>query len=48
MAYFNTIDYVLFFVMVAVVLFAGFIAYFWRKPKTMSDMNEWGLGGSKF
>ncbi len=48
MAYFNTIDYVLFFVMVAVVLFAGFMAYFWRKPKTMSDMNEWGLGGSKF
>ncbi|MCL4420313.1 MAG: sodium:solute symporter [Candidatus Thermoplasmatota archaeon] len=41
-------DYVIFFVIVIGVLVAGFLAYFWRKPKTMEDISEWGIGGHRF
>ncbi len=45
---FNDLDYALFFAIVLVALFVGFIAYLWRKPKTMEDIQEWGLGGRRF
>ncbi|MGP6239538.1 sodium:solute symporter family protein [Cuniculiplasma sp. SKW4] len=45
---FNDLDYALFFAVVIIALFIGFIAYLWRKPKTMEDIQEWGLGGRRF
>ncbi len=45
---FNDLDYALFFAVVIIALFVGFIAYLWRKPKTMEDIQEWGLGGRRF
>ncbi len=48
MTTFALIDYVIFFVIVVGVLVAGFLAYFWRKPKTMEDITEWGIGGHRF
>lgn len=48
MAYFSTVDYAIFLIVVIAALFTGFIAYLWRKPKNMSDIEEWGLGGRRF
>ena len=47
-SYFNDLDYAIFLLVVIVALFTGFIAYLWRKPKDMSDIEEWGLGGRRF
>jgi len=41
-------QYAIFFGVVIVVLAIGFLAYFWRKPKTMDDISEWGIGGRRF
>ncbi|MCL4323384.1 MAG: hypothetical protein M1498_02955 [Candidatus Thermoplasmatota archaeon] len=48
MAYFSTVDYAIFLIVVIAALFTGFIAYLWRKPKNMNDIEEWGLGGRRF
>lgn len=48
MGYFSTLDVVVFFIVVVIALFVGFIAYLWRKPETMADIQEWGVGGRKF
>ncbi len=45
---FSDLDYGVFFAVVIIALFVGFIAYLWRKPKTMEDIQEWGLGGRRF
>ncbi len=45
---FTDYDYALFFAVIIVVLFIGFISFLWRKPKTMDDITEWGLGGRRF
>ncbi|MHB8360035.1 MAG: sodium:solute symporter family protein [Thermoplasmataceae archaeon] len=41
-------QYAIFFGVVIIVLAIGFLAYFWRKPKTMDDIAEWGIGGRRF
>ena len=41
-------DYVIFFAIVIGVLVAGFLGHFWRKPTTFKDIQEWGIGGSRF
>lgn len=48
MTSFSDLDVALFFGIIIVVLFAGYAAYFWRRPKTMEDISEWGLGGRRF
>ncbi|MCL4438383.1 MAG: sodium:solute symporter [Candidatus Thermoplasmatota archaeon] len=48
MSYFSSIDYAIFLIVVIVALFTGFIAYRWRKPKEMGNIEEWGLGGRRF
>ncbi|MEM0139099.1 MAG: sodium:solute symporter [Ferroplasma sp.] len=45
---FNNYDLALFFAIIIVVLFAGYMAYFWRKPKDMDSHEEWSLGGRRF
>ena len=45
---FTDLDLALFFVIIFIVLFAGYMAYFWRKPKDMDAAGEWSLGGRRF
>ena len=45
---FTDLDLALFFAIIIVVLFAGYLAYFWRKPKDMDASGEWSLGGRRF
>jgi SSS family solute:Na+ symporter len=45
---FTDIDYALFFGIIIIVLFAGYMAYFWRKPKDMDVHGEWSIGGRRF
>jgi SSS family solute:Na+ symporter len=35
-------------VIVSLGLFVGFIAYYWKRPDKLDNMQEWGLGGSRF
>ncbi|MHB1439665.1 MAG: sodium:solute symporter family protein [Cuniculiplasma sp.] len=45
---FTNVDLALFFAIIIIVLFAGYLAYFWRKPEDMSAKGEWSLGGRRF
>lgn len=45
---FSDLDYVILIVVILGALFTGFIAYLWRKPEHMNDIEEWGLGGRRF
>ncbi len=45
---FTDIDYVLFFAIIIIVLFAGYMAYFWRKPDNIETHGEWSVGGRRF
>ena len=37
--------FIFFFLLVSVL---GFVAAYWRRPKTLAHINEWGLGGRQF
>ena len=45
---FTDLDLALFFAIIIIVLFAGYMAYFWRKPADMDAKGEWSLGGRRF
>ena len=45
---FTDLDLALFFAIIIIVLFAGYMAYFWRKPVDMDAKGEWSLGGRRF
>ncbi len=45
---FSDLDLALFFAIVIIVLFAGYMAYFWRKPENMGAHEEWSVGGRRF
>ncbi len=45
---FTDLDLALFFAIIIIVLSTGFLAYFWRKPKSMEENGEWALGGRRF
>ena len=45
---FPDLDLALFFAIIIIVLFAGYMAYFWRKPADMDAKGEWSLGGRRF
>ena len=40
-----TAVFLFFFVLVSVM---GFVAAYWRRPKTLAHIDEWGLGGRQF
>ena len=40
-----TAVFVFFFLLVSVM---GFVAAYWRRPKTLAHIDEWGLGGRQF
>ncbi len=47
----DTIDWSAFAVFIfffALVSVMGFVAAFWRRPKTLAHIDEWGLGGRQF
>ena len=41
--YITDLDLALFFAIIIIVLFAGYMAYFWRKPADMDAKGEWSL-----
>ncbi|AAT43591.1 sodium:solute symporter family protein [Picrophilus oshimae] len=45
---FTDLDLALFFIIIFIVLFIGYIAYFWRKPDDIHKHGEWSLGGRRF
>ncbi len=45
---FTNLDLALFFIIIFIVLFIGYIAYFWRKPEDIHKHGEWSLGGRRF
>ena len=44
---FTDLDLALFFAIIIIVLFAGYMAYFWRKHVDMDAKGEWSLGGRR-
>ncbi|WP_337861112.1 sodium:solute symporter, partial [Ferroplasma sp.] len=45
---FTDLDLALFFGIIIVVLFVGYIAILWHKPKDIHAEGEWSLGGRRF
>jgi len=44
----NTTALAVFIFFFALVTVMGFVASRWRKPKTLANIDEWGLGGRSF